>query len=233
MASKRRGPSDFEPMSAEQTLQGRPRWVVPVSTLGIWLFGFVLLAGLLTLFHELSGELDALEARLVQETGGDRLHAIDQQMDTLRNRLHGLMADSVEIRLKSLERNLAEGRVSPEDLKLFDTLQNDLKALQDYAEGSGAQSLEYESREHPRYQHGPPSTESVTASAIASAIPIPKADMLKEISRLRTLLYLCLTGLVGTGGVLVGRFWIQARRPPLIEHRTARRPPLLSRRRSG
>ena len=218
-------------MSAEQPLAGRPRWVVPVSTLGVWLFGFFLLAGLLTLFHELNGELDALEAQLVQETGGERLHSIGQQMDTLRNRLHGLMADSVEIRLKNLERNLAEGRVSPEDLKLFETLQNDLKALEEYAEASGGRSLEYESSEHPRYQHGAGATQGMTAAA--TAISLPKADMLKEISRLRTLLYLCLTGLVGTGGILVGRFWIQGRRPPLIDHRSARSPPLLSRRRSG
>ena len=231
MPSKRRGPSDFERMSTEQPLAGRPRWVVPVSTLGLWLFGFLILAGLLTLFQELNGELDALEARLVQETGGERLHTIGQQMDTLRDRLHGLMADSVEIRLKNLERNLAEGRVSPEDLKLFDTLQNDLKALETYAEASGGRSLEYESSEHPRYQHGAASATTVTTTA--SAIPMPKADMLKEISRLRTLLYLCLTGLVGTGGVLVGRFWIQGRRPPLIDHRAARSPPLISRRRSS
>ena len=47
------------------------------------------------------------------------------------------------------------------------------------------------------------------AGLLAGAVPglAGNAELLQEISRLRTLLYLCLTGLV-VGGVMAGRSWI-------------------------
>jgi hypothetical protein len=181
----------------------------------------VLLAGLLTLFYQLQSDLDLLESQLMTETGGDRMKAMGQELASLQGRLQGLMADSVEIRLKALEQNLASGHVTPDVLHQFEVLQNDIRALETYSDGPDSPNLDRVIPDHPRY----------AAMAAAGAPALTKAEMFREISKLRTLLYLCLTGLVATGGVLLGRYWLTGSRPPQIPHTRTPRPPLLTRRR--
>lgn len=194
---------------------------MPVSG-SAWLWiGMVLLAGLLTLFYQLQGDLDLLESQLMTETGGDRMRVMGQELASLQGRLHGLMADSVEIRLKTLEQNLASGHVTPDVLHQFEILQNDIRALETYADGPGSPNLDKVTPDHPRY----------AAMGVAGAPALTKAEMFREISKLRTLLYLCFTGLVATGGVLLGRYWLTASRPPQIVDARHTRPPLLTRRR--
>lgn len=176
-------------------------------------------------FYQFKTELDRLESSVLSqpESGGSlRLDAVGQQMDILRNRLNGLMVDSVEIRLKALERNIASGQVRAEDLGAFQSLQNDLRLLQSSsADGNGAVP-DSTALDHPRYQ----------AAAIASAALMKNADVLKEISRLRTLLYFCLTGFVACSGVLASRNWIASRRSATDE-RSESGQQFLPRRRSG
>ena len=74
---------------------------------------------IVAVFYQLHNDLGMLESKLATVGGGERLQAMSQQMDGLRHRLHGLMADSVDIRLKGLERNLSSGRVTADDLKLL------------------------------------------------------------------------------------------------------------------
>lgn len=180
----------------------------------------LLLAGIFALFWQFHGELKTLESSVVRESGGgERLKAMNQQMEVLRDRLHGLMADSVEIRLKTLERNLAAGKVSGDDLILFQTLQNDMQSLEAYATVAGTPGLDYAAREHPRFQ-----PVGMAAGAVLS-----QGEMLREISRLRTLLYLCLTGLLAAGGVTAARCWIGYRKPPALTSGASAPPPLLSR----
>lgn len=185
------------------------------------MIAIMLIAGLFALFHQLQGELDVLESQLMTETGGERMKAMGGQMVLLQGRLHGLMADSVEIRLKALEQNLAGGHVTPEVMHQFEVLQNDIKALESYSQGPESPNLDAAIPDHPRY-------------ASASSVPPPaltKVEMFREISRLRTLLYLCLTGLVATGGVLLGRYWLTTSSTPRLPHARASKPPLLTRRR--
>lgn len=175
----------------------------------------MMLAVMLALFWQFHAELDGLESRLAMETGsGERLKALGSQMNILRDRLHGLMADSVEIRLKSLERSIAAGKISGDDLLVFQTLQNDLKTLESYERAPGSPGLESRAREHPRYQ--------------AAGVVLVKGDLLREISRLRTLLYLCVTGLLAAGGALAGRYWISSRRHAVLNNPAAARAPLLN-----
>ena len=220
MPNPRHGEQDAAQPSGHP-LSGRPGWLVPVSGPGLFLIGLILLAGLFTLFYQLQGELDLLESQLMTETGGARMKSMGEQMTLLQNRLHGLMADSVEIRLKALERTMANGSVTPEVIQQFEVLQNDIRSLETYAQGPNAPNLDQAIPDHPRY------------SAISGGVAptMTKAEMFREISRLRTLLYLCLTGLVATGGVLLGRYWLASPRAPQLPHSRSSRPPLLTRRR--
>lgn len=194
----------------------------PSATWRVFFFGSVVLAGILVLFWQFHTELNSLESRLFMETGsGDRLRAMDQQMGALRDRLHGLMADSVEIRLKSLERNIAAGKVSGDDLIVFQTLQNDLRSLESYERASGSSGLGSAAREHPRYQ----------AAGLSAGAMLANGDMLREISRLRTLLYICVTGLLAAGGLVAGRYWISSRHPSALNKPAGDSPRLLNRRR--
>jgi len=65
---------------------------------------------------------------------------MNQQMDSLRGKLNNILADSVEIRIKSLEKSIAEGKVSAGDVETFQSLQNDLRTLEDYAFFGGGAS---------------------------------------------------------------------------------------------
>lgn len=188
------------------------------------LFGLLVLTVALALFGFLYGELNTLETRVITAgRGGERLKAMGQQMEVLRDRLHGLMADSVEIRLKALDRSIAAGKVNGDDLILFQSLQNDLKTLEAYATTPGSRGIDYTPREHPRYQ---------PAGAAASAV-LTNGDLLQEIARLRTLLYLCLGGLMAAGGYAVARYWLGARRAQALEGPQGRSAPMLTQRRSS
>lgn len=196
--------------------------VLPSAPAAPWrsiAFIVLLLAGVFALFLQFRGELETLESSVIRESGGgERLRAMSRQMEVLRDRLHGLMADSVEIRLKTLERNLAAGKVNGDDLILFQTLQNDMQSLEAYAMAPNASGLDYAAREHPRFQ----------PVGVAGTV-LTHGEMLGEISRLRTLLYLCLTGFLAAGGVAAARCWIGFRKPPALAGKTSASPPLLSR----
>jgi hypothetical protein len=223
MPASRHGEQELATPSRRRQLSGRS--LPPVQTayqrpviLGFLVF-FIILA---LLFHQLHTRLADMESSLATEAvGGGRLDAMGQQMEVLRNRLHGLLADSVEIRLKSLERDISLGKVSTEDLRLFDTLQNDLKALENYSSMAGSIGIDEAVREHPRYQ----------SLALASGKAIAHGEMLNEISRLRVLLYLCLTGLIAGGVVLAGRYWVESRRQSALLPPKVSKPALLGRRR--
>lgn len=201
-----------------------PRLAAPARSFRAFALGLLVLFALLGLLYQFHTQLDTLEARLLsQPAGGERLQAMGRQMGVLRERLHGLMADSVEMRLKSLERSLSSGRINAEDLALFQTLQQDLKALESYSEAYGPAGLDDAGREHPRYQ---------AAGAVAAVVS--QSELLREISRLRLLLYLCLTGLVAGGGFLAARSWLAHRATPALKNPARPRTALLPRnRRTG
>ena len=226
MPTSRQGEQDNGRGARQRQLSGRSWPLATTPSLTRVGLGLFLMMAIVAVFYQLHNELGMLESKIETVGGGERLQAMSQQMDGLRHRLHGLMADSVDIRLKGLERNLSSGRVTADDLKLFDVLQTDIRDLEAYSNQPGSLGLNDEVREHPRYQ-------AMAAAGGGSDVLLTKADMLKEISRLRTLLYLCLTGFVATGGIFVGRYWLGGRRPEALPPPKFPRPPLLTRRRSG
>lgn len=214
---------DEQSQSSARTPQSNPAgFLIPRSGASLLWMGLLLLAGLLTVFFELQQELDGLESQLIADQSGVRVKAMGEQVSLLQQRLQGLMADSVEIRLRALERNLANGQITPDLMQQFEVIKNDILALEQAASRSDGPDLPLGLTDHPRYQQ------------IRSAAPPgrSRAELFQEISRLRTLLYLCLTGLVATGGVLLGRQWWLMQKPERLPPGEARpRPPLLTRRR--
>lgn len=122
----------------------RVRVAAAIALLLLW-------ATVLLLFFQVHGFLDRVEAQLrAQATSGDgRIRAIRQQMDALQDKFNALLAESVEVRLKNLEKSVAVGRVGAEDLKAFQELKDDLRALETYAARNEGQGLDTLWIDHP------------------------------------------------------------------------------------
>lgn len=180
---------------------------VPVGGVPLhWIVaGVVLLIASFYLLYQLGGYLTEMERRLTASSGGEaRVVAMGREMDQLKSRLNGLLADSVEIRIKSLERAVAEGRVSTEEIQAFTVLQNDLNLLENYSHASGGALPDSRRNDHARYQ----------PVQVSSALT--NQQLLEDVARIRGLFYLCLSGLVaGAGVVLVLRLRARGSSPQL------------------
>lgn len=221
MPNSRQAPEDAT-NPAGKMISRHAGGLMSASGMSVIVVALLLFAGLISLFYQLQQDLDVLETQLIQDAGGQRMKLMGEQMVLLQGRLNGLMADSVEIRLKALERSLASGQVTPALLEQFEVLKNDIRSLESYADGPHARDLDQMVPDHPRFR----------GSASNAPRVLTKAEMFQEISRLRTLLYLCLTGLFATGGVFLGRYWLMTHRASLrLPPARAPKPPLLSRRR--
>jgi hypothetical protein len=160
----------------------------------------LLLASALMLFFQVRSFLGHIETKLVSESGGDpRLRAIGLQMEALRGKFHGLLAESVEVRLKSLEKNVEAGKITADDLRAFEELQKDLKLLESYAGAGGTTALDYSEREHSRFR------------AIPEAGPVRNEQLLSEMVEVKTLFYLCLAGIATGTLMMMGYYWMRHR----------------------
>lgn len=177
----------------------------------------LLLGSALVLLVQVQGFLSHVETRLSLEAGGDsRLRAMSQHLQELRGKFHGLLEESVETRLKALEKTVASGKVNPDDLKLFGELQKDIEALESYAIVEGAQSLDYSLREHDRFR------------ALAPSSAPPRSDeLLREAGELKSLIYLCVAGLMTGTALMLGYYWAGQRRNARYLESMAMRTPLL------
>ncbi len=177
----------------------------------------LLLASVLILFFQVRGFLGHLETRLSAESGGDnRLRAINQHMEALQGKFNALLAESVELRLKTLEKNVESGKVVADDLRTFESLRIDLKALESYAQSSGAMGLDYARQEHGRYQ------------ALATQQPVLRNDELKgELAELKTLFYGCLA-VFAVALLAMASYWSSQRRTIRRLETLAAPPPMLA-----
>jgi hypothetical protein len=162
----------------------------------------VLLASVLVLFFQFRSFLGHLEVRLATESGGHtRIRAMSQQMEALRDRFNGLLAESVEVRLKALEKSVEAGKVSADDLRVFAELQKDINLLESYASGGGALSFDYAQREHSRFR------------ALPETKPAARNDdLMNEVLALKSLFYLCVAGLMTGTAAIMGCYWALHRR---------------------
>ena len=163
--------------------------------------------------------LTHLETRLSAEAGGTaRLQAMTRQMENLRGKFNGLLAESIEARLKALEKSLETGRIGADELRSFEELQKDLGLLEHSARRGEALGLDYAQREHARFRPVPDGTPVVR-----------NEELLSEVLELKSLLYLCAAGLLATGGAtMIGCCWIAGRGKTRYLGAPNKRGPLLS-----
>lgn len=177
----------------------------------------LLLGSVLVLFVQVSGFLGHVETKLAVESGGDsRLRAMSQHLGDLRGRFHGLLEESVETRLKELEKTVANGKVNFDDLKAFGELQKDIEALENYAIANGTQGFDYARREHDRFR------------ALPGQTPVPRNDeLLREAVELKNLVYFCAAGLATGTALMLGYYWVLQRRNARYLEAMSLRVPLL------
>jgi hypothetical protein len=115
------------------------------------------------------------------------------ELDALQGRLAGLMKDSVERKLRMLEKSVQNGDFGAEDLKLLEDLKTELAFLRNYAAvGGDLQTL----GEHERYRMSP------DASGIASTEKIDR-----ELVEFKNLVYLGVAAF-GVSALMLGGAWL-------------------------
>jgi hypothetical protein len=140
-----------------------------------------------------------LEATVASPTEGHaRIQAINQQIDALQHKFGALLAESVEMRLKALQKNIEMGTVSSADIETFEQLRNDLTLLKGYAETDGANMFDSSQIEHARFQKLPGSEV------------VRNEELMNEVLQVKNLLYFCAASLATTT-VLVSGYWLRQR----------------------
>jgi hypothetical protein len=159
---------------------------------------------------------DRLEAAMtVPPEGRARIMAINQQMEALQGKFGVLLAESVEMRLKTLQRSIEMGKVSASDIAAFEQLKNDLTLLEDYAERSGANGLDGALLEHARFQQTPGSGM------------VRNEALMDEVLRVKNLLYFCAASLAATT-VLISGYWLRQRSRTFRLHSEIAAVPMLA-----
>lgn len=173
------------------------------------LVGICGLVLILFLFVHVEKALDTLEAGLkpVHHTDSPRLGAINQQMESLHGRFSVLLAESVEIKLKALSKDMEQGKLTPEDAPLFSELEKELQMLQQYSANLEPDQLDSNRLEHPRFKPVPMAERSKPARDTISA----------QFTELRNIVYFSLSAFGVTLLVLLGH-WIK--KPHHLPHNT-------------
>ena len=191
-------------LSPQETAGTPVRWIRQprVAIIPLLATGLLLISALVLFFH-VQSFLERMETRLVAaDRGGDaRLRAIGRQVEVLRGKLHGALAESVEIRIRELEKNIDAGKLSAGDFKAFDELQRDLKLLEDYAENAPTSVFDYTARDHGRFRPISPKVREAYSTPVR-----------QEFSDLKTLFYFCLAGFGTSTVMMVGYYWTVQRR---------------------
>jgi hypothetical protein len=166
-------------------------------------FSLIILALSCVLFFQVRNVLERFETPLIPDGPGrdTRITAIHQQMESLQGKFSVLLAESVEMKLKTLSKDIESGKVSAEDLRLFEELKSDLQLLEKYsANHAERRSLDSMLLEHPRFQQMAESRKLT---------PNPDWDI--QVLRLKNLVYVCIAALVLTSLFLLG-YWYRLRR---------------------
>ena len=98
------------------------------------------------------------------------------------------------------------GKVGADDLRAFEELQKDLKALESYAGAEGVSRLDYPAQEHSRFR--------------PMALPVqmaPTGELMAEVVELKMLFHYCAAGLAAALILLVGYVWFKRRHARYLE----------------
>ena len=158
----------------------------------------------------------------VESEDSAKIRRYNLQLASLQERMTAFIADSVENRLRSLEKNIQAGEVGTQDIRNFEELRNELKLLESYAAGNGGNLTDSSRLEHPRFQVTP-GTKDVGANR----------DMIAELVQLKTLLYISIAS-CGVVAFMVGGYWWQSSaKVKRLQSAPVHRPLLLRRQDSG
>jgi len=134
----------------------------------------------------------------VEDSDAVRIRQYNQKLEELQDRMTVFVADSVETKLKTLEKNVTDGSVGTQEIKILEDLKGEVKLLEKYSSGKGGRLTDSSRLDHPRFQITP-GTQSTTSSG----------DLLYEISQMKRLLYLSIAS-CGFVGFLIGGYWWQS-----------------------
>ncbi|MBS1212649.1 MAG: hypothetical protein H6R26_1266 [Proteobacteria bacterium] len=146
----------------------------------------------------------------------DKIRLYSQQLASLQERMTGFIADSVETRLRALERNVAAGTVGAAEIKAFEDLRNELKLLESYTSGKDRFLIEPSLRDHPRFQMTPGSSQTIS-----------KGELFGEVVELKNLTYFSIASCGLVACMIGGYWWQQNARAKRLEYALSRRALLM------
>ena len=144
--------------------------------------------------------LERFQGRLanVEDTDTVKIRQYNQKLEVIQERMTAFVADSVETKLKTLEKDVADGSVSDQEIKALEDLKGQVKLLETYSAGKGGNLTDTSRLDHVRFQ--------ITPGKLGAASSV---DLLYEVSQMKRLLYFGIAS-CGFVGFLVGGFWWQS-----------------------
>jgi hypothetical protein len=166
----------------------------------VWAITALILALGIYLLLNTCQMLERFQGRLVSVEDSDtvRIKQYNQQLEALQDRMTSFVADSVENKLKALERNVTEGVVGAQEIKTLEELKGEVKLLEKYSAGRKGNLTDSSRLEHARFQITPGTGDTPSS-----------ADLLNEVSQMKRLLYLGIAS-CGFVGCLLGGYWWQS-----------------------
>lgn len=171
----------------------------PISGSHSWLWAVLLVFLGLGLYWLLESAqiADRVQNRFAGVESGDaqRIRQYNRRLDRLEERMTAFIADSVENRLRTLEKNVESGNVGAGEIGAVQELKNEVKLLETYSAGKSGDLTDPARMDHPRFRPTPGSEQAASL-----------AGMVDEVAKLKTLLYLGL-GSCGAGLLAIGGYW--------------------------
>lgn len=172
-------------------------WLRAAGILCLWA-AMAIMAGILWRGENLVKELNASSGERAALQNPD-LQQYQNELESLQGRVAGLMKDSVENKLRTLEKSVQSGRFGQDEAGLLEALKSELRFLQNYATQGGQLKT---AGEHERYRPTQASQEET------AAVQVPH-----EWIEFEKLLYLGV-GALGASTLLLSGAWLSGRRLP-------------------
>jgi hypothetical protein len=143
--------------------------------------------------------LERFQGRLagIEDSDTVKIRQYNQKLEALQDRMTAFVADSVETKIKTLEKNVTEGTVGTQEIKTLEELKGEVKLLEKYSAAKGGNLTDSSRLDHARFQITPGSQSTASSG-----------DLLYEVSKMKRLLYLGIAS-CGFVGFLIGGYWWQ------------------------
>ncbi|MDD5034596.1 MAG: hypothetical protein PHE55_07530 [Methylococcaceae bacterium] len=175
--------------------------------------GWVLMAFMLVLsvylFFDTHRFFDRFQARYDQVEDDDtvKIRQYNRQLEALQDKMTVFVADSVENKLKSLEKNVTSGTVGAQELRTLEELKSEVKLLETYAAGKSGKLTDLSHLDHARFKITPGTRNT-------------HDDLFQDLLELKQLLYFGIAS-CGFVGLMIGGYWwrINTRRLAVVPSR--------------